>query len=135
MQVAWHLHRLVYRVSGGRIGRSSGGHANLLLRTRGRKTGELRETLLWYVEDGPRLLLVASNAGSARHPSWFRNLQASPEADIRLGDEWRRVRAREAAGPELDAAWALIDAVNPAYRAYRRQTDRPIPVVVLERVR
>ncbi|MFN2484236.1 MAG: nitroreductase/quinone reductase family protein [Candidatus Limnocylindria bacterium] len=131
MQAAWHMHRLVYRASGRRLGRRLGGHTNLLLRTRGRKSGERRETLLWYVEDGPSLLLVASNAGSGRHPAWFLNLVATPDAEVWIGEEWRRVTARRLSGDALDAAWRRIDAANPSYRAYRAQTDREIPVVAL----
>ncbi len=131
MQVAWHVHRFVYRATRGRLGQSSAGHRNLLIRTRGRRTGERRETLVWFVDDGPTFLVVASNAGSDRHPAWYFNLDATLEAEVRVGDAWRRVTAHRLTGDELDAAWRRIDAVNPSYRRYRATVRRAIPVLRL----
>ncbi|MFG3439273.1 nitroreductase/quinone reductase family protein [Nonomuraea sp. NPDC047897] len=44
---------------------------DLLLTTRGRRTGELRRTALVYGVDSDRYILVASDRGANRHPAWY----------------------------------------------------------------
>ena len=133
MQVLWHLHRFIFRLTGQGLERSSPASVGTLaLRTTGRKSGERRETLVWYMDAPPNVVLVASNAGSDRHPGWWLNLEANPDAQVRIGDEWRRVRARRAAGAELVELWRRLEALQPSYRSYRAAAQRDIPVVVLE---
>ena len=44
------------------------------LTVRGRRTGRSRTVPLLYVQDGARLVLVATNWGRQRHPAWALNL-------------------------------------------------------------
>lgn len=127
-QIAWHLHRFAYRISGGRVG-SAG---TLELRTVGRRTGEPRMTLLNYLADADRYVVVASNAGASKDPAWFLNLAARPEAMVTVGGRRIPVRARAANGQEHDTLWHRIVIWNPSYRSYQQRTARRIPVVVLE---
>jgi len=46
----------------------------------------------------------------------------------------RRVRAREAEGPERERLWARVVRAYRGYAAYQARTSRRIPVVVLEPV-
>ena len=126
------LHRFVYRASGGRLGESLGGVKTLLLETRGRRSGKRRIIPLLYERDDERFLVVASNAGDDRPPAWWRNLQARPEATIQVGRARHAVRAREATELESQRLWPRLERTWPDYAAYRRRTDRPIPIVVLE---
>ena len=48
----------------------------LILTTTGRKSGQPRTTVLSYVRDDHRLLVLGSNFGQQRHPSWSTNLIA-----------------------------------------------------------
>jgi deazaflavin-dependent oxidoreductase (nitroreductase family) len=135
MRVLWWLHRAIHRVTGGRLGTSQAGEdrlGTLFLRTIGRRTGEARETALFYLADGPDIVVVASNAGADRDPAWWRNLQAEPDAEVEIARRRRPVRARLALGPERERLWARIVAVSDDYAAYEDATDRPIPVVLLE---
>lgn len=127
------VHRWVYRASGGRIGANLGGWRMLLLEHVGRRSGLPRITPLLYVEDGERFVVVASNAGDDRHPAWWLNLQARPEAGIQLGRDHLRVKARVATGPERERLWAKLRASYRYYDDYRERTQREIPVVILER--
>jgi deazaflavin-dependent oxidoreductase (nitroreductase family) len=104
----------------------------LLLTTKGRKSGEPRSTALLYLEDGDRLVVVASNLGSDHAPAWWLNLEANPDAEVAIGTEERRVRAREANEEERAALWPRLVEYYGGYDAYREDTDRHIPVVVLE---
>jgi F420H(2)-dependent quinone reductase len=131
LRVFWRIHRAFMRLTGGRFG-SVGPMDALLLTTRGRKSGERRDVALNYLPDGESFIVVASYAGEDRDPAWWRNLNASQEAVIRVGGKRLGVRAREADGPERERLWARIVAKDPAYDEYQRRTKRRIPVVVLQ---
>ena len=105
----------------------------LYLHTVGRRTGQARRTPLYYVDAGNDLAVVTSNAGRDREPAWWLNLQAEPDAEIEVGKERRRVRARRAKRAEHDRLWPQFVAGLRNYAAYRRKTERKIEVVILER--
>jgi deazaflavin-dependent oxidoreductase (nitroreductase family) len=104
----------------------------LLLTTRGRRTGEPRDAALQYLTDGDAFVVIGSRAGDARHPAWWLNLAARPEAEVLASGTRRRVHAREATGAERARLWSRFTAIDPAYDEYERRTTRRIPVVVLE---
>lgn len=131
-EVIWKIHRALYTSTRGRIGHHFLGMRTLLLTTRGRKSGEPRPTALMYQEYGPSLAVVASNLGSDRPPAWWLNLQARPEAEVRLGTERRLVRAREADPAERARLWARFVEMYDDYEVYESATSRPIPIVLLE---
>ncbi|MGE4426623.1 MAG: nitroreductase/quinone reductase family protein [Solirubrobacteraceae bacterium] len=132
-KVVWKIHRKLYAGTRGRLGRRFLGMTTLLLTTRGRKSGEPRSTALMYREEGPALAVVASNLGSDRPPAWWLNLQADPVGDVRVGPERRQVRARQATPEERDEMWPRFVEMYSDYAEYERMTDRPIPIVLLER--
>ena len=104
-----------------------------VLFTTGRKSGEERANPLIFGRDGDNVILVASKGGAPADPGWFRNLEASPEAQIQvMGDRWP-VRMRVAEGEERERLWRMMNELWPHYDAYAEKTDREIPVVVLER--
>lgn len=127
------LNTLVFRVTRGRLGGSMQGAPVLLLDHVGRRSGQARTTPLIYLEDGPRLVIVASKGGVDDHPAWFHNLMAMDTAEVELSHgARRRVRPRLAEGDERAALWARLVAVFPPYADYATYTQRQIPVVVLE---
>jgi F420H(2)-dependent quinone reductase len=125
------LHNRIYRATDGRVTGRLMGSPVLLLMTTGRKTGKERTAPLLYLEDGANLVVVASVGGAPRHPAWYLNLKASPEARVRLGEQTLRVRAEEAGGEEKRRLWARLVEMYPPYESYQRRTEREIPVVVL----
>ena len=114
-------------------GRTQGGVPTLILETIGAKSGEKRNAMLGFFEEGPgSRLIVASLAGSARNPGWLYNLARNPEATIELSDGRRiRVTATTLAGPELKAAWQKVSTEGPEYAKYLSVTDRAMPIVRL----
>lgn len=106
----------------------------LLLTTTGRKSGKKRTIPLLYLEDGENLVVVASNGGTATHPSWWLNLRVDPEATVEIGGRKLRVRAEKALPEEKERLWPRLVAMYGGYEAYQRRTDREIPVVVLRPV-
>jgi deazaflavin-dependent oxidoreductase (nitroreductase family) len=126
------IHRFLFRLTNGRIGGRLAGNEMLLLATIGRKTGRAREVPLLTVPDDDAWIVVASNAGDDRPPAWWLNLQARPEAEIRVAGQRRAVRARLAGPDERPRLWAKVIASHSGYAAYETRTTRPIPVVLLE---
>jgi len=125
------LHTVVYRLSGGRLGGKMGSLRILLLTTTGRKSGQPRTVPLVFFEDGERLVVIASKGGDPRDPHWWENLKRAPDAEVQVGRERRRVRARLASPEERSRLWPRVKRENPAYAEYERRTSREIPVVLL----
>lgn len=125
------IHGALYRATGGKVGGTVKGVRILLLSVRGRKSGKLRTTPLMYTRHGDKLVLIASKGGDPRHPAWYLNLQGQ-EAEVQVGREHLRVRARDAEGEERERLWAEMVALWPPYADYQQKTTRRIPVVVLE---
>jgi deazaflavin-dependent oxidoreductase (nitroreductase family) len=134
LRIGWALHRAIFAASGGRLGTTRPGRrvGTLFLLARGRTTGTVRRTGLFYVEEGPAFAVVASNAGRDAEPGWWLNLRANPDADVEVGRQRIAVRAREATDDETARLWPRLVAGYPEFEAYRRNATRRIPVVMLE---
>ena len=135
--VARHIRK--YVDSDGRKGHEFHGAPSLLLTTRGRKSGQLRRTALYYgriPRDGgtDAFVVVASLGGSPKHPLWYLNLVADPRVHVQVGAEQHDGVARTATAEEKPALWAMMAKIWPAYDDYQKKTSREIPVIVLERV-
>lgn len=128
-----------YRATGGRIGGKwrvgsafPWGIPVCLVTTIGRKTGQPRTVPLLFLEDGDKVVLVASQGGLPKHPLWFRNIQANPEVTVQIKSRIRTMRARVASDEERAAYWPRLRAMYPDFDNYQSWTDRVIPVVVCE---
>ena len=126
------LHKRVYRLTGGRVGGRIGKLPVLLLTTIGRKSGRPRTQPLAYTRVGDGYAVIASKGGAAQHPLWYLNLRANPLAEVTIGRETRKVRARDAEGEERERLWRTLADLYPGYDRYAQKTSRRIPVVVLE---
>lgn len=129
--VARHINS--YVDSEGAKGHHFHGVDALLLTTRGRKSGKLRRTALYYGVRGDDHVIIASNGGSAGHPLWYRNLTADPTVTVQVKDDVFTARARTATGEERAELWKLMAGLFPRYDEYQAGTEREIPVVVLAR--
>lgn len=88
--------------------------------------------MLHYLEDGPNLAVVPSNAGAPSEPAWWLNLRAAPEAFVDLPGGGYAVIGREASPTEHERLWKGFVAQLDAYESYAAATERAIPVVILE---
>jgi deazaflavin-dependent oxidoreductase (nitroreductase family) len=128
--VFWKLDPFLLRVTRGRLSMALVIRA-AVLETRGAKSAEVRRNAVIYFHDEDRVTIVASNAGSARHPAWYHNLRAHP--DVTLGGIPMRatVVPDEATRQRL---WTLADRVFGPFAKYRRdaaKVNRTIPIVQL----
>ena len=91
----------------------------------------VRTSALIFARDGDDYLIVASMGGAPKHPAWYLNLQANPDAEIQVKAERIPVTARTATPDEKPRLWKIVTDVWPNYDVYQSRTERDIPVVVL----
>jgi deazaflavin-dependent oxidoreductase (nitroreductase family) len=76
---------------------------------------------------------VASKGGAPEHPTWYHNFVAHPEVDLQDRAEKHTYSVRIAEGAEREEWWERAVAVYSPYAEYQQNTDRQIPVFLLER--
>jgi len=74
---------MLYRSSNGELGEDRQ-QPVLLLTTKDDGVASKRTVPLLYLMDGRNVVLVASNGGALRHPTWWLNLQTTSEAWIQI---------------------------------------------------
>ncbi len=127
------MHRIdrpLLRLTRGRLSFASG-YPVLLLTTTGAKSGKPRTVPLLYVESGNGIAIIGTRFGSSRHPGWYHNLRARPEATVEIKGERRAYTAREAEGDEREEIWARAVKMYEGYKTYGSRAGRKIPVMVL----
>ena len=130
---ATRIHRTFFDLSKGKIGGKAGGLPVVRLTTKGRKSGKERVSMLLSpVQDGDRVILVASYGGAEYHPAWYLNLSQNPAVRIRINRQDRSMKARTADSEEKAALWPEVVKAYPAYRRYQEKATRDIPVVILQ---
>ena len=137
--IAWlfvPLHRLLLRLSRGRLLGRLEGHGILVLVTRGRRSGKPRSSPLMYFqfEESDDLVVVATNYGQDHHPDWYLNIAADPAVFVETKGERFAAQARITEGEERAALYNKTAAANPRFARYRAATGRKIPVVALRLV-
>ena len=126
-------HRVVLRLSGGRVLNTAFGMPVVELHTTGRKSGARRSTMLTTpIRGDDRVVLIASKGGDDRDPDWYRNLVANPDVEITMDGTTRKMRARTASPEEKANLWPQITESHKGYAGYQQQTSRDIPVVICE---
>jgi deazaflavin-dependent oxidoreductase (nitroreductase family) len=105
----------------------------LLLTTTGSKSGQPRTVPIMYARDGERLVVIASNAGAATDPDWYRNLVAHPAVNVEVGQEKFPATAVVLEGAERAQMWDQIVAQYPFFTEHQAKITREIPLVALER--
>ena len=137
INVASPIDPVLLRATGGRLG------AGLMLpsvnlTTTGAKSGQQRTATVLYFSDGDDVILIASSFGRDKHPAWYHNLTANPDATLERGGRTAAYRAGEVQDEaERARLFALADKVYGGYSDYRERTakiGRRIPVMRLELV-
>jgi deazaflavin-dependent oxidoreductase (nitroreductase family) len=139
--VAWLFSHAAHRVDP-IIMRRSGGRQSLTgilsglpvvtLTATGAKSGRPRSVPLVGIKDGERVVLIASNFGRSRHPAWYYNLSANPQATVSVRGQKKTYIAHEAIDAEREDYWQQAVELYAGYAAYeKRARGRRIPVMVL----
>lgn len=125
------FHKSIYRLTGGVVGGLISGVPNLLLTTKGRKSGRQYTTPLFYLPDGDRFIVVASYGGNPKAPSWWKNLQHDSQGWVEIGRQRFVIEATQADEGLKAKMWPVFVRHYAGYEAYQAKTDRVIPLVVL----
>ena len=131
------IHRAILRLTGGRLGlrRATDGQWGMMrLTIVGRRSGQQRQAILGYFEDGPNLVTMAMNGWGDPEPAWWLNLQANPDATVGLADGPRLVHGRAATPaerPRLWSRWAKYDG-EEKLASWASRRSRETAVVILE---
>ncbi len=119
-----------FRANRGQLSGSMARSQVLVLTTVGARSGLPRTVVIGYRRNGDRYLAIASDNGSDRAPSWYRNLLAHPTATVELGPERFEVLSRTATAEERGGLAPSIEYLEPQ----QALTKREIPIVIFERV-
>jgi deazaflavin-dependent oxidoreductase (nitroreductase family) len=133
--VKWmsRIHTFFYRRNNGSgLGGNFQGIPVALLTTTGRKSGEPRDSPLYFHRDGDKVIVAASKGGSDKHPMWYLNLKADPKVKVQIKDEALHLTARDATDEERALYWPKLVEMYPTYDDYQSWTERKIPLVVCE---
>jgi len=125
LRLSTWAHVILYRMSGGRLGKTLNGMPVLLLTTHGRRSGRARTVPLVYLRSGPHYVI---GAGIRERPAWYLNLRTEPQASIQIGTRRLDVVARQVHGEERRQLWAR----TPAYwDDYQNRAKGELPLMVL----
>ena len=126
-------HRLLDRISGGRLMRRFPGGAQVVwITTLGRKSGQWRRTPLLGVRVDEGWGIAGSNAGQERVPGWVFNVQAHAEGTIEVDGDVRECTFRQVSGDEARDIYSRLGDSWSSYRMYERNIQREIPVFVAQ---
>jgi len=123
---------LIYRASGGKWGSKLMGRDICIVNMKGARTGKTRQIPLMYVPYQQGILLVASQGGADKHPTWYHNLVANPAIKVSVHGKELSLTARRATPEEKQQVWPICIESYPDYEDYRHRTQRDIPVFICE---
>ena len=127
------FHVFMYRLTGGKFGSEMRGFKVLILTTKGRKSGKILSNPVGYFERDGGYVIVASNGGAAKHPSWYYNIKGNPEdVTIQVKDKVMKVKPKVILGEPRKSIWTWIVSSAPNFGEYEKQTEREIPLVFLK---
>lgn len=133
LRTTTRVHRVLDRVSGGRLGRHfPGGQQVIWVTTLGRRSGQWRRSPLLAVrENGDPAgawIVTGSNVGQEQVPAWVHNMRANPEGRVAVDGVEHAAMFTEATGDDRDALYAQLVSMWSAYERYERNAGRTIPV-------
>src|SRR5262245_8430915 len=110
-----------YEATKGQTGYDWNGTHILILRTKGRKSGELRKAPLIFGRDGANYMIVASKGGAPEDPGWYKNIQSTPDIEIQVKGDVIPVRARTASAEEKKRLWPTMVKEWELYDDYQKK--------------
>ena len=128
------VHKGLLKLSGGRLGWTAADMPVLELTTTGRRSGRPRPVMLTSpLMDGDRIVIVASKGGEDTHPAWFLNLREDPQVTVSMkGAPGVSMLASIASPGERDRLWPIVVDEQARYGGYQENTEREIPLVLLD---
>ncbi len=127
------LHVFIYRLTGGKLGGSMGKFKVLILTTKGRKSGKILSNPVGYFERDGKYIIVASNGGADKNPSWYYNIKGNPnDVTIQVNEKIMKVTAEIVLGDLRKPIYEWVASIAPNFGDYEKKTTREIPLVFLK---
>ena len=127
------LQVFIYRLTGGKLGGSMGKFRVLILTTKGRKSGKILSNPVGYFERDGKYIIVASNSGNDKNPSWYYNIKSNPnDVTIQVNEKIMRVTPEIVLGEQRKPVYEWIASIAPNFGDYEKKTTREIPLVFLK---
>ena len=106
------------------------GLPTLTLHVPGRKSGAMRSTPLLCASWNNGLIIIGSNWGGEKTPTWVYNLRAAAPGEVEIAVYGARlpVEVEELSGDDRESAWAAAVSVWPNYELYAARTTRQLPI-------
>ena len=102
------------------------------LTTTGARSGVERTSPVLAIPCGDgRLVVIASNYGRQKNPSWYHNLTKNPRTRVLFDGSEQAMVARELDGDERDRWYERGIEIYPGWVQYRKRAPRKIPVIEL----
>ena len=124
------LNGFVYKLSGGRLTGKLRGRPVMLVTMQGVKSGKWRTIPLMHVPYEEGVIVVGSQGGAPKSPTWVKNLQANPDVIVQVQGKRMKLRARQVDDAEKAELWPTCVEHYREYDDYQARTDRNIPVFV-----
>jgi deazaflavin-dependent oxidoreductase (nitroreductase family) len=122
-----------FRARGGVLTGALADARTLLLHHVGAQSGlERVSPLVWWPAGENGVAVLASNYGAPQHPAWYYNVLSNPTTIAEILTETWRVHARVALADERRLLLGHIMDATPSAVSAVRNTEREIPVVVLD---
>ena len=102
------------------------------LTTTGARSGAERTSPVLAIPAGDgKLVVIASNYGQRKNPSWYHNLKKNPRTRVLFDGSERPMTARELDGDERARWYDRGIEIYPGWVQYRKRAPRTIPVIEL----
>ena len=128
------VHKLLYRVSGGKYGARMGWIDVALVTATGRRSGKQRTVPIACYPYRDTVAVSASNSGMESHPAWYLNMRANPRVTVQSGRERFEAMAEEVPAEEREALWESVVKINKHQGEYLASVEREIPLVWFRRL-
>ncbi|MGA7193802.1 MAG: nitroreductase/quinone reductase family protein [Anaerolineales bacterium] len=127
------LQVFLYRLTGGKLGGNMGKFKVLILTTKGRKSGKILSNPVGYFERDGKYIIVASNGGADKNPSWYYNIKGNPnDVTIQVNEKVMKVTPEIVLGERRKPVYEWIASIAPNFGGYEKKTTREIPLVFLK---
>ncbi len=116
------------------------GNRLVVMHTTGAKSGKTHLIpVLGLPQGDDGWLVIASAAGSPKHPGWYHNIVATPSFELESANTGtivsQKVSAHELTDAEYPAGWAQFVALGDTFVDYEKKTEgRRMPIFKLSKV-
>ena len=124
------LHKLIIKITNGKIGTNLLGVPILILTTTSSKTGKQYSNPLAYIKYQDGYVCIASFGGSDKHPVWFKNIEKNSNVSININGKTSSYTATIIyEDPLREKLWKELINIYSGFKEYQEKTTRKLPII------